>query len=187
MREVEIVKRIGALLILIIFLAGCNFSINFGTNDTETVSTDQKKDLTLQVTKTDEESGFSIENSDIYQQLEDFIGDNPDLGEPGQFMVFTMMPITFDDGRTQLMLLGVNRLNEEIKNIEFEITLGNGEEYIWEDLHVTLHEEDLGTLEVAHGMPFALPINEADQEILESITEETKVFKMENLTYDAGE
>lgn len=87
-----------------------------------------------------------------------------------------------------MFFLGFNRLEQPIKNITFEYTLGvdtgDGVEYVLEKERVELPEPFAGTIQPGHAIPFTVPVTPEGAEILQSITEENKVVKLENADFE---
>lgn len=74
MRKLTKTIIIGILATLV--LTGCNTS-----SDAEVESKVEKKDpqpLTLQVLKMDEEEGITLDNNDVYKEINEIVNENPD-------------------------------------------------------------------------------------------------------------
>lgn len=166
---------------ILVFLVGCNFSVNFDSGKKST----KKEDIKLQITKVDKEAGFSAENSELYEQLEELLQENPDLGVQGDFTIHVVSDIEFE-GEKRLLMLGVNRVKEDLKNIEFNLTLGSksADLYIYDDTHVTLDHNELGTIKSGHAIPFTLPITEEEIQFYMTISDDDKIFDINNFKYD---
>src|SRR5699024_721167 len=90
----------------LLFISGCSFEFSGGWSK-------EKETVTLQHTKVDEEEGYTIEDSPLYTELESFIEENPTQGTANDFSMF-VIDVLEDAGQSQLLLLGVNRLDEPI-------------------------------------------------------------------------
>src|SRR5699024_11910939 len=127
----------------LLFISGCSFEFSGG-------SSKEKERITLQLTKVDEEEGYIIEDSPLYTELESFIEENPKQGTANDVSMF-VIDVLEDAGQSQLLVLGVNRLDEPIKDISFDFSLGSPDgEKAWEDLPVTLVADESGALKVDH-------------------------------------
>lgn len=145
----------------------------------------EKAPLELQVLKADEEAGATVDNHNIYQELNKLVSENPDVGEANDFSLYIVNTIHGDEGEVKLVLLGINRLPMAIKNLAFDFTLGNKEgEYVWNKLNVTMDEETAGALQPNSAFPIVLPLTPEQEELLRSLTEEDQVMKIENFTFD---
>src|SRR5699024_4723272 len=130
----------------LLYISGCSFELSGGTGK-------DKESLPLLLTIVDEEEGYTIEDSPLYTELESFIEENPKQGTANDFSMF-VIDVLEDAGQSQLLLLGVNRLDEPIKDISFDFSLGNSDgEMAWEDLPVTLGADEFGAFKVDHAMP----------------------------------
>lgn len=152
-------------------------------------SSEDNADLTLQVTKIDEEAGATIDNNENYQMLNEVILDNPKLGTPNDFSMYT---IDFDKEiyrqTMQIYFFGINRLDTPIKNIRFKITLGTTDgEYVWEDMPVTISDDIFGTFKPDHTMPIMLDVTEEELDVFEKITKENQVFEIDDFNFDMDE
>lgn len=147
---------------------------------------EDEKDLTLQITKVDEEAGITLEDDPNYQHLNDLVEANPELGAENDFSLFSIESDgNFNEGVTEVLFLGINRLDDPIKNIQFDFTLGATDgDYVWEEEPVQLPEEVFGAIEPNHAMPILLEVTEEEFEIFNTISEENQIFEMENFTYD---
>jgi len=111
---------------------------------------------------------------------------NPELGAENDFSLFSIESDgNFNEGVTEVLFLGINRLDDPIKNIQFDFTLGATDgDYVWEEEPVQLPEEVFGAIEPNHAMPILLEVTEEEFEIFNTISEENQIFEMENFTYD---
>lgn len=147
---------------------------------------DDEQGLSLQVTKVDEEAGITIEDDPNYQHLNDLVEANPELGANNDFSLFSIESDgNFNEDVTEVLFLGINRLDEPIKNIKFDFTLGSTDgDYVWEEEPVQLPEDVFGAIKTDHAMPVLLEVTDEQFEIFNTITEENQIFEMENFTYD---
>ncbi|MEI3597597.1 MULTISPECIES: hypothetical protein [unclassified Oceanobacillus] len=196
-------KIIGILVVGVLFLSACT------DGDTEEVESDsgqteetteqveesngqsegnqeEVEDLTLQVTKVDEEAGVTIENSEIYQELNEFVKENSKFGTPNDFSLLSVSMVEDAEGNQQMLFLGVNRLGSPVKNITFDITLGSTEgDMVWEDFPVTLDEENAGVLETNAALPIFLPVTSQEQiDVMNTISQENLVMEFNNFNFE---
>lgn len=130
-------------------------------------------DLKLQVTKIDKEQGITIENNDMYRQLNEVIKADPKAGFPNDFTVYPRHLVYNENGGISILFLGVNRLDAPIKSIYFQLTFGNQNgDYIFENKPVTLNEKTFGLIETDSAVPFLVDIHPEDEEIFMRLTEE---------------
>ncbi|WP_018932446.1 hypothetical protein [Gracilibacillus lacisalsi] len=138
-------------------------------------------DLKLQVTKVDEEQGITIENNEMYSQLNEVIKADPKAGFPNDFSVYPRDLVYNEDGGISILFLGVNRLDAPIQSIYFQLTLGKqNDNYIFENKPVTLHEEEFGKIETDSAVPFLLDVNPEDEEIFMDLTEENIDIRLDH-------
>ncbi len=146
---------------------------------------EEKEDLTLQVLKVDEEDGITIENNEFYQAIQAEIENDPKMGDQDDFSLLPLDVAYFEDDSISLMFLAINRLKDPIKNIAFDLTLGNQDgEYIFENYEIDLTEDYIGVLEKNGAIPFFVDINEEDEEIFSTLTDENVHMEMDNFRID---
>lgn len=195
MRQIR--KGLFLLLFCMIIMIGCvTFNKEEDSNKDDEIDesswlsdkreSTENTDLQLTVTKADEEAGVTIKNNEDYQILNDVVKSNPQLGTLDDFSMFT---IDFDEEVTQnldmITFLGINRLDEPIKNLNFNITFGNDRgEYVWENQNIDIPEETFGTFDPDHAIPIMLDITEEQLEVYQTITEENQVFSLDDFTFD---
>lgn len=141
----------------------------------------ESEDLTLQLTKTDEEAGIAIETDSVYSELNNFILENPNHGEPDDLSIYVVNTLENEEGN-HLVLFAINRLGEPVKNISFNYTLGIDEdELLFDSEPVMLSEEEFGQIEVNHAMPFTLAVDEEQLDIMSRITDENQIVEFDNV------
>lgn len=200
-------KRNAILLLttlLLIVLSACSFSFETNTSggkdsqekESETSEQDNatadtgkasgdKEVLTLRVLKEDEENGVTIGNHNIYSELDNMIKENPDMGEGNDFSVIVVDSIYDDEGNAQILMLGINRTSETMKDISFGYTLGTEDgEYVFEDLLITMEEETAGALQPNSALPIVLPISPEQDTVLQKIGEGNQVVKVDNFKFN---
>lgn len=149
------------------------------------IEDEDKGNLTLQVSKADEEAGLSIDNHNIYKELNQIVEQNPKVGAANDFSLFIVDTMRDETDNTKLLFLGINRLPEAIKNVSFEYTLGNeDDEFVWENEEVTLTEEQTGVLQVDSAIPIALPLTDEQETLLKTIDEENQMVEISNFKYE---
>ena len=196
-------KIIGILVVGVLFLSACT------DGDTEEVESDsgqtektteqveesngqsegnqgEVEDLTLQVTKVDEEAGVTIENSEIYQELNEFVKENSKFGTPNDFSLLSVSMAEDPDGNHQMLFLGVNRIGTPVKNVKFELTIGSTEgDMVWENIPITLDEENAGVLENNAALPIFLPVTSQEQiDVMRTISQENVVMEISNFNFE---
>lgn len=156
------------------------------TNQTSSEADGDKADLTLQLTKIDEEAGTVIEENDVYQELNKFVKANPKHGEANDLSIYVVNTLHNDQG-DHLILLAINRLDKPVKNISFNYTLGtNDGELIFDQEPIVIGENDFGEIEVNHAMPFTLQVNEDQLEIMKKIDDQNQHIEFDNVNLDFG-
>ncbi len=149
------------------------------------IEDEDKGNLTLQVSKADEEAGLSIDNHNIYNELNQIVEQNPKVGAANDFSLFIVDTMRDETDNAKLLFLGINRLPEAIKNVSFEYTLGNDDdEFVWENEEVTLTEEQTGVLQVDSAIPIALPLTDEQETLLKTIDEENQMVEISNFKYE---
>lgn len=184
-------KKTATLLTLAFLLAGC--SEQAGKNETPAEvheeAAEQKKatPVAMQLLNADEENGVTLEN-EMYQQLDDFLNDNPNIGVADDFSVHPLTLANQSDAGQVMFFLGINRLDQPIKNITFDYSLGmdtaEGVKYALKNERVELLEPFAGTIQPGHAIPFTVPITPEGAERLQSITEDNKVVELENADFE---
>ena len=170
---------LASIMVFMLIVSGCSMSIGKKA-DEETM-----EDLNLQILKADEEAGLTFENSPIYSELQDLVESDPKLGYPNDFTLYPLDIVTYEDGRDAILFLGVNRLDDPIKNMSFELTLGkkNGE-YIWKGLEVDLPEELAGVLESDSSIPVFLEISSEQGETFKKLTDDNMDIAIDKFDMD---
>lgn len=183
-------KKLLGILFAAILLVGCNTS-----NDKQQKIADEgnvKKDkeqqaLSLQVLKVDEENGATLED-EIYQELSGLIEANPTIGAPDDFSIHAFDLVKTNDGRSVMLFLGFNRLEKGIKDITLEYTLGieteGTVEYVFNREEIILPERYAGVIQPNHAIPFTLPLTPEGEKVLQLMTKENTVMKIDNATYE---
>lgn len=145
-------------------------------------------DLKLQVQKADEEAGITVENNEIYSQLVDVINADPKAGVPNDFSVYPHDIVRNEDGSSSLLFIAVNRVNKPIRNISFDLTLGDKEgNYIFERQEVILDENGVGILQPHSAVPFLLGITAQDEEIYSTLTNTNVEIRLDDAQVDYAE
>jgi len=147
----------------------------------------EKEDLQLHVTKVDEEDGVTIENSEFYQQVDEFVQENSKFGAPNDFSMLSFSLAEDPLGNPQMLFIGVNRLGAPVTNITFDFSLGNtGGDMVWEDAPVVIDEESTGVLEDNAAVPIFLPVTSEEQiELMNTISQENVVIEFNNFEFEA--
>src|SRR5699024_517337 len=129
--------------------------------------------------------GYPIEDSPVYTELESFIEENPKHGAANDIRMYEI-DVLEAAGQSQLLLLGINRWDEPIKAISFDLSLGYSDgDMAWVDLPVRLGADEFGAFKVDHAMPILLPIEEEQIDVINTITEDNQVFEMDNFDYES--
>ncbi|MTW87273.1 hypothetical protein F3157_16670 [Virgibacillus dakarensis] len=174
-------KYLFVFILIMFILTGCSFSVGFG-NDSEKQE-DEKEDLTLQLTKVDEEAGVTLEN-ETYQEISKMIQDDPDMGAANDFSVYTINIYETEFGK-KLFLLGINRLPFAIHNISFQFTLkGKDGEQIYKNLPVQLKKSEIGTFQQDGAIPFTLDLTAEQAEQLMKMNSEDMVLEINDFKYE---
>jgi Tfp pilus tip-associated adhesin PilY1 len=148
----------------------------------EEEETDANNDLTLQLTKVDEENGSTLE-SGIYSEINQLMEENPNMGTENDFSVFTVDVYNTEAGRS-LVLLGINRTPVELTNVSFDLNLGSNEAFVLEDQPVNLSEEEMGVFPVNGVMPFIIDISDEQADALLNINAAEVLLTLDNFEYE---
>ncbi|CAM3229644.1 hypothetical protein FITA111629_11245 [Filibacter tadaridae] len=185
-------KKLLGVLFLAILLVGCNADDEQQKKGDEVnVEEDKGKQeepaLSMQLLKADEENGVTLEE-EMYQQLAGLVEANPDIGVAEDFSVHAIDLVETATGEKVMLFLGINRLEKGIKDIKFDYTLGVETEgsvkYVFDRKEVELSESLAGVIQPNHAIPFTVPVTPEGQELLQLMTEENKVLKLENAKFD---
>lgn len=150
--------------------------------------TKEKKDLTLQVMKVDEDEGVTIENNEFYQALLEVVESDPKMGEQNDVSLFPYSVMETADGGNSILFLVINRLDRPIRNFVFNLTFGNQDgEYIYDQMEVDLPEETMGILEKDGVIPILLEIDDADIEMFLSLEQEDMFLQLDDVGIDFKE
>ncbi|MFC4388919.1 hypothetical protein ACFOZ1_14040 [Gracilibacillus marinus] len=148
----------------------------------------QIEDLTLQIQKVDQEAGITVENNDLYSQLNEVIKADPKAGLPNDFSVYPHDIVYFDDNSSSVLFIGVNRLDAPIRNISFDLTFGNKSgEYIFDAEPVALTEDFIGILEKDSAVPFLIEITPEEEALFMELTEDNVELRLDNANIDLVE
>ena len=179
-------KILFLLTVALLLLAGCaSKDDNKQQGAEEKVDkTVEKEALSLQLLKADEEAGVTIENSEVYKELNRMITENRDMGLANDFSINIIDIVDSGTENASLLFLAVNRLDEPMKNITFDYTLGhdNGE-FVWEGVEVNLTEQDTGIIQPNHAVPFSLSITPEQEALIDTLEQDNQVVKMENFKF----
>lgn len=154
-------------------------------NAVEGATAGDMPDLQLQVQKADEEAGITIENNEIYSQLAEVIKADPKAGIPNDFSVYPHDIVYNEDGSSSVLFIGVNRTDRPIRNISFDLTLGDNDgNYIFEGQEVLLDENSVGVLQQDSAVPFLLGITKEDEDIFKTLNESNVDIRLDNAQVD---
>lgn len=144
-----------------------------------------KEELDLQILKVDEEEGITAENNEIYQAVQAEIDADPYMGDADDFSLFPYDVVEFEDESVSVMFLAINRLDKPIRNMSFDLTLGNQDgDYIFENTEIDLPEELIGELDTDSVVPFFADITEEDVDLFYSLDMENLHLDMDNFKID---
>ncbi|MEI3614440.1 hypothetical protein [Pseudogracilibacillus sp. SO30301A] len=125
-------------------------------------------DLTLQLLKSDEAAGITLDNNDIYTGLQSVIDQDPTIGASGDFTVSVVNIYNTESG-AMLIMLGINRLDSPIKDVSFDLTIGNGDdEYVFEQYPFFIMEETEGVIESNSAIPIVATLSKGEEKLLRS-------------------
>ena len=146
----------------------------------------EQEALSLQLLKADEEAGVTIENSEVYKELNRMITEDADMGLANDFSINIIDIVDSGTENASLLFLAINRLDEPMKNITFDYTLGhdNGE-YVWEGVKVNLTEQDTGIIQPNHAVPFSLGITPEQEALIDTLEQDNQVVKMDNFKFES--
>ena len=191
------VKKISMTMmtVFVLMLAGCGEATNKSDEKGESEEVREEVEetvvaegITLQLLKADEEAGVTVENSEVYQELDRMITENPDIGLENDFSIYIVDIVDSGTEDAALLFLGINRLDESIKGITFDYTLGLDDgSFVWEGAEVTLSEEDAGIIQPNHAVPFSLGITPEQEAIIDALEQDNQVVKIENFAFQSGE
>jgi hypothetical protein len=154
-------------------------------DETAEEETNEAADLTLQLTRVDEENGATLE-SDIYSEISQLMDEHPDMGTENDFSVFTVDVYQSEAGRS-IVLLGINRTPIELTNVSFDLSLGSNEAFVLEDQPIHLSEEEMGVFPVDGVMPFVIDVSEEQAEALLNISPADILLTLDNFEYEEAE
>ena len=145
---------------------------------------EEKEDLTLIVSEFDKSSGLTLDNSEINGSIQELIDEDPKVGDHDDVSFYPLDVIEYEDGRLGLGILIINRLNKPIKNIAFDMQLGNTDGDMVFDEEIVLDTGYIGELGVNETTPFFLGINEEEMELFYTLTENNLHLEVDNLKVD---
>ncbi len=189
-------KRLSALLAisLLFFLASCseassgNKTEKSKNNDAKTAinnETKAKADLNLQVAKSDESKGVTIENNQLYQLVNNQIKKDPKAGEDNVFGMYAVDVLTKDSGQKAFLFMAINRIHKPIKNISFDFTLGNkAGEYVWNKSKLNLSETRIGVLQPNSAVPILVLLTNEQYKLVKGMKKEDSVMEIGKLKYE---
>lgn len=170
-------------------LVGCNVTNKSEEGGSMEIEK-EKQAVAMQLLKADEANGVTLED-EMYQQLAGLVEANPDIGVTDDFSIHPIDLVDTKAGESVLLFIGINRLEKPIKNIKFEYTTGvktNGSvDYVFDREEVSLSESFAGVIQPGHAIPFTIPVTEEGGALLQLMTEENKVVKLENATFELEE
>lgn len=190
------------VLLLTLVIAACSDSDEDNTTgdqnieNTATEEDDQEEtevageveDLNLQLQKADEEAGVTVENNAVYSALAAEVEADPEMGVPNDFSLYPFDIAEFEDGSTSIIFLAINRLEDGIKNVSFNLTFGNqDEEYLFQNLEVDLSEEQFGVIEAGSSVPFLIDITPEEETFFATLDMENVHLEMADFELDVVE
>ena len=183
-------KKLLGILFIAILVVGCSAADDKQqkTVEKESVKEDKEQEvLSIQVLKADEENGVTLEE-EMYQQLTGLVEANPNIGVAEDFSIHAIDLVKTNTGESAMLFLGINRLEEGIKNITLEYTLGVETEetvkYVFDREEISLLESFAGIIQPNHAIPFTVPVTPEAEEVLQLMTEENKTMKIENAKFE---
>ena len=158
---------------------------NSNASTTKNNEPKEKVNLKLQLLKPDEQAGVTIENNDLYQLVNEKIKQNPQMGEGTGFIFYLGDIFTKKSGQKVLLTLSINRLNDPITNVNFNLTLGNEVDgYVWNKMKTTLPESNIGVLQPNGVVPVLIPLTNDQYTTVQKLNKADKLLKIENLKYE---
>lgn len=146
---------------------------------------DEGENIILQLSKEDEASGITLDNDEIYIGIQEMIEQDPKMGEDNNVNFLPIGSIGYEVDRIGLVILLVNRLNNPVRNIAFNLTLGDDKgNYIVKDEQITLTEDYLGELDKNGAVPFTIEITEDEEKLFYTLTNENMKLIAKDLEVD---
>ncbi|WP_164216035.1 hypothetical protein [Virgibacillus sp. YIM 98842] len=190
-----------SVLLFSLVVAGCSDSdgdnttgeqreenIDTETSEEESGAAGEVEDLNLQLQKADEEAGVTVENNAVYSALSEAVEADPQMGVPNDFSLYPFDIAEFEDGSTSIIFLAINRLEDGILNVSFDLTFGNQDgEYIFEDVKVYLPEDQFGVIEADSSVPFLLDITPEEEAFFSTLDMDNVHMEMANFEMDIVE
>ena len=147
--------------------------------------TKELPDLNLQIAKSDENNGVTIENNPVYQIANNQIKKDPKAGVDNNFGMYAVDVLTKNSGEKAFLFIAVNRIHHSIKNITFDFTVGNKSgEYVWNKLHLDLSETKIGVLQPNSAVPIIIPLTNEQFNLVNSMKKENSTMEIGNLKYE---
>lgn len=175
-------RKLLGILFATILLVGCN-----AANNKQQKKDKEQQALSMQVLKADEENGVTLDN-EMYQQLTGLVEENPDIGVEDDFSIHVIDLVKKKTGESVMLFLGINRLDQGIKDITLEYTLGVETEgtvkYVFNREEINLLEPFAGVIQPNHAVPFTAPVTAEGEKLLQLMTEENKTAQVENATFE---
>lgn len=176
------------MAVFVLIVAGCGEKTNRSGKQGEREAGVKTEDVTLQLLKGDEEAGVTIENSEVYQNLDRIVTENPDIGLEHDFSLSIIDIVDSGTEDAALLFLVVNRLDEAIKNVSFDYTLGRDDgSFVWEGAEVIFTEEDMGVIQANSAVPLQLGITPEQEAIIDTLERDNQIVKIENFKFEPGE
>lgn len=171
------------LLATILILA---FTVTACSNSNEVNKEGSDMDeLNLQLQKEDEEAGETIEDNEIYSGIDELIESDSSIGIQDDFSLYPFDIAVHEDGSESMIFLAINRLNDPIKDMSFELTFGKQDgDYIFDGTEVFMAEEQFGVLEPNGVVPVLLEITPEEGEIYEGLTQDNVDLEIDNFDMD---
>lgn len=162
-----------------------------GTEEDDTSANNMNADLpdlTLQVLKVDEDDGITVDNHPIYSELAEVIAEDSKAGIPNDFAVYAHDLVYNDDGTTSALFIGINRLDVPLKNLHFDLTLGNTNgDFIFMEEPILLDEDFAGIIQPHSAIPFTVQVTPEGEEIFMGLTDETVIIELSNADVEFAE
>lgn len=174
-------------LLLLIFVVCISILISACSPTNEKKQAAVKSDpLSLQVLAVHDRDDVEMDeyHLELYEGIKHTIQQNQEMGLPGEFSLQSYRVFENYQGPFYVFL-GINRMDKPIKNVSFEMDLGdNTGNMLWKNDTIYLSEEETGVIAPNKVVPIMLPITDEIVEKAETVDFDNLKMEMTNFEYE---
>jgi len=168
------------VLMITFFIAACSQSKK------EAATEEHLEELNVHMLAKHEDKELDEYYSELYENLKHTIKENPNMGKEDKFTVQSYRMFENYQGPFYVFI-GINRNQEAIENVSFDLSLFNKEDHlIWDDKAIFLTDEEVGTIPGDTVFPILVPINKNTMEEIKKVDFKDLNMSISDLQYETA-